>query len=146
MDVNEQVQVQGRFRLYVYRNGSLIEKMEDHNMVVLMAKRILAQLVGGSSSSNPITRIAVGTNGSGPAPSDTQITAAFTKGFDGVSYPVDGQVCFSWTLGSNEANGKQIREFGLLTGDGSLFARKVRDQALTKASDITICGQWTISF
>ena len=105
MEVNEQVTVQGRFRLFVYRSGVLIEKMEDHNLVVLMAKRILARLAGGASSSNPITRVAVGTNGSSPVPTDTQITGAYTKGFDSVSYPADGQVCFSWTLGADEANG-----------------------------------------
>jgi hypothetical protein len=37
-------------------------------------------------------------------------------------------------------------EFGLLTGAGTLYARKVRSAALNKAADITLSGTWTISF
>ena len=39
-----------------------------------------------------------------------------------------------------------ILEFGLLTGGDVLYARKVREAALNKDSDISISGSWTITF
>ena len=52
---------------------------------------------------------------------------------------------FSFTIGKAEANGKKIREFGLLCSDGTLFARKTRG-VIEKADDIEIVGTWTIIF
>jgi len=39
-----------------------------------------------------------------------------------------------------------INEFGLLTSDGTLFARKNRNTPINKDSDIALEGQWIIYF
>jgi len=61
------------------------------------------------------------------------------------TYPATGEACFAFTIGAGEANGKSIREFGLLCSDGTLFARRTRG-VIEKADDIEITGTWTIKF
>jgi uncharacterized protein YdhG (YjbR/CyaY superfamily) len=79
---------------------------------------------------------------------DTQLTNAYDRDISGYSFPASNEVRFDWELPVDEDNGKAIVEFGLLTADGTLFARKVRKGGLPiyKESDISIEGTWTIIF
>jgi hypothetical protein len=138
--------MRGEFRLWVYRRGILIEEYEDHNLIVNGARTVMAHLVAGDTSGKSINRIAFGTNGAAPSPSNTAITSPFTKAVTGFSYPAAGQVQIDWMLLVSEANGKAIMEFGLLCSDGTLFARKNRTRAIEKDSDISLEGQWIITF
>jgi hypothetical protein len=106
----------------------------------------MAHLIAGDVSQRSINRISVGTNGAAPAAADTAITGAFTKAVDGFSYPANGQVQVNWKLLVSEANGMAIREFGLLTANGTLFARRIRANPIYKESDISIEGEWIIIF
>jgi hypothetical protein len=90
--------------------------------------------------------IALGTNGTPPAPGDTEITDPFTKAVESVEYPAPGQVRFNWLVAENEANGMAVMEFGLICADGTLFARYVRQTPLNKDSDFLLEGDWTIEF
>jgi hypothetical protein len=56
------------------------------------------------------------------------------------------QVRFDWELLTGEDNGQAIMEFGLLSGNRTLFNRKTRDNPIHKASDISIEGSWIITF
>jgi hypothetical protein len=57
-------------------------------------------------------------------------------------------------LGTTEANGMAILEFGLMSDDGTLFSRRIREdengtpvnKPINKESDISIIGQWIIIF
>ena len=86
-----------------------------------------------------MTKIGVGTNGNGPTPNDKGLTSAYSKAVAGCTYPATGEARFSFTIGAGEANGKSIREFGLLCSD------KTRG-VIEKADDIEITGTWTIKF
>lgn len=136
----------GEFILNVFRGSELIEEYRDANLVVDSSKPTLAKLLGGSVTNNSVTQIAFGTSGSLPAAGNTSITSPFAKAIDTVTYPASNQVSFNFSLGTGEANGKSILEFGLLTAAGVLFARKVRSSALGKESDLTLSGSWIISF
>lgn len=138
--------MRGRFRLLVWRHGRIIGRMNDDNLVVDLAKTGITRLLGGDTTNRPITKFAVGTNGTAPAAGDTTITNVFVKAVDGVSYPTASSVRFAFSLTDAEANGLAILEFGLLTAGNVLYARKVRASALNKAADITISGTWTLSF
>lgn len=146
MRTKDEVHISGRFQLLVKQSGNIIERIDDHNMIVSNAKVVMASLVGGDGTGKHVAKIAIGTNATPPTAEDTAITGAFQKDMDSVTYPAVGQVQFSWSIGSAEANGLAISEFGLICADGSLFARKIRSGNLTKASDITLEGKWTISF
>lgn len=145
MIFSDQAPLRGSFEIRVYKAGQEIEHYCDPNMIMASARDALARLIGGDGSGKTVTRIGVGTNGNGPSVDDTGLTSAYTKAVAGHTYPATGEVAFAFTLGTGEANGKTIKEFGLLCSDGTLFARKTRG-AIVKADDIEITGSWTIKF
>jgi hypothetical protein len=159
----------GIFRMTVRKAGKIIERYEDHNLIVNNAKLLMAHLVAGDTTGKFITKIAFGTNGTAPAPDDTMITNAFLKPVSGVSYPgfsteevnwgpvlglpsdlvtdwVGYPVQFDWELLTSEDNGQAISEFGLVSGNQTLFNRKTRNSPINKAADISIEGSWIITF
>ena len=95
---------------------------------------------------NRVSEAFHGTNGTAPDSEDKVITGAYKKTLIGSSHPTAGQVLFEWNLLESEANGKAIKEFGLLCADGTLFARRTRTKALEKENDISIEGEWLIIF
>jgi hypothetical protein len=140
----ETLPIRGCFTMRIFRRGSLIERYQDHNLIVSGAQNAAARLLAGEGEGKHISKIAFGTSGNIPTPDDTEITSPFIKGLTSFSFPDTGQVEFKWSLDSNEANGKAIKEFGLLCEDLSLFARKVRGEAIPKEADISLEGEWII--
>lgn len=136
----------GRLVINVFRGGDLVETFDEQNLIVDGYKQTHARLLGGDVTNRSVTQFGVGTNGTAPAAGNTALTGAFTKAIDTVSYPATNQVKFDFSLSSAEANGMAILEFGLFTGGGVLYARRVRSSALNKDSDISISGSWTITF
>jgi hypothetical protein len=142
----ETLPIRGTFTMRVFRRGLLIEEYRDHNLIVSGAQAAAAHLLAGDGAGKQITKIAFGISGNIPTPDDTEITSPFIKAVSAFSYPAPGQVEFEWKLQSNEANGKAILEFGLLCEDGTLFARKIRQEAIPKDADISLEGEWVIIF
>jgi hypothetical protein len=142
----EKAPLRGIFQIKVFRFGKLIGQTLDGNLIVNGARFQMAHLIAGEASGRNIANIAFGTNGADPDPSDTVITNQYYKPIQGFSYPDSGRVQFNWNLLVSENNGMAIMEFGLLTADGMLFARKTRVNPIYKASDISIEGHWTIIF
>lgn len=136
----------GLFVLDVFRRGQLIEHVEEHNLIVDLSKQTLARLLGGDVANRSVTQFGVGTNGTAPAAGNTALTNPYLNALSAVTYPASNQVAFAFGLGTGEANGKAILEFGLITAGGVLHARKVRATALNKDTDISFSGVWTISF
>lgn len=130
----------------VYQRGELIEHVEDHNLIVVGSQGVHAALLGGNVANNSVTQFGVGTNSAAPVFGNTTLTGQYLNGITQVTYPAANQVQFAFALGSTEANGMAISEFGLLTAAGVLYARKTRSTPLNKASDISFQGTWTISF
>lgn len=137
---------EGIFTLNVFRGGKLIETYEDKNLVVNLSKQQLARLIGGDVANRSITKIGFGTSGTAPAGGNTTLTDAYVKLLGGVTYPATNSVEFAFTLGTSEANGKSIMEFGLFTAGDVLFARKTRAGAIVKDSDLSLAGSWRITF
>ena len=129
----------------IARSGKVIREDCDHNMIVNTAREALARLVSEGDQSKRITRFAVGVNDETPTPADTVITGMYRNAIVGHEFPEPGVVRFRWQLGYEEANGMNIVEYGLLCDDDSLFARKTRE-AIYKASDIAVDGEWSIIF
>jgi len=157
----------GIFKMTVRKAGEIIEVYEDHNLIVNNAKLLLAHLLGGDTVGKSITHIGFGTKGTSPVPDDTTLKNPFLKQIKTISYPgfisdeVDWgpliglgdelvlpaylyQVQFDWELLTTEDNGHSISEFGLLSGNNTLFSRKSRGSPIVKESDISIEGSWII--
>jgi hypothetical protein len=130
--------------LTVRKNGKVIERWEDHNLIVDGARQLMAKMAAGIVSTS-ITDLGVG---SGNAPETVDDTALK----NGVLIPIktrtvnDKQARFDFFIGTDQANGINIREFGLFTANGTMFAHRVRDRSLEKADDLTIEGYWEINF
>lgn len=138
----------GHFLLKVYRRGLIVPELcvDEPNLIVNGSKTAHAHLLGGDVTGRSVTTIGFGTSGTAPATGNTALTGAFTKAVDAVTYPDASSVTFAFSLGTTENNGMAILEFGLLTGGGALYARKVRSVALNKDSDLSFAGSWTIAF
>ncbi len=145
MNFRDNARLRGVFEIRVCRRGREIERYRDDNMIMAQARDALARLIGGDGSGKTVTKIGVGTNGDGPTTEDTGLTGTYSKDVSGCTYPDTGEACFAFTIGTGEANGMSIKEFGLLCSDGTLFARKTRG-VIEKADDIEITGTWTIKF
>jgi|LSPZ01.1.fsa_nt_gi hypothetical protein len=138
--------MRGIFGMKVYRKGMLIETYRDENLIVNGARVQAAHLVAGDVTGRSIAKIAFGTSGTTPTDADASITNQYAKLVSGFEYPATGQVQVNWELLVTENNGQAIMEFGLLTTDGTLFARKTRNNPIFKEPDISIEGHWTIIF
>ena len=136
----------GHFVLRAYRKGELVEVIDEPNLIVVGSQLIHAKLLGGAVTNQSVTQIGFGTNPTAPAFGNTALTGAYVKAVDTVSYPASNQVQFAFSLGTGEANGLAIAEFGLLTPTSALYARKTRSAPLNKDTDLTFSGSWTISF
>lgn len=136
----------GHFVLRVYRDGELIEVFEEKNLIVVGSQATHAHLLGGDVASRSVTQIGFGTNAASPVFGNTALTGAYVKNVDTVSYPASNQVQFAFSLGTAEANGLAISEFGLLTAGNTLYSRKTRTAPLNKLGDLSFSGTWTISF
>ena len=137
----------GHFMLSIYDNGTLKEVIDEPNLIVLDSKRALSHAIAGDSADSwAISKIGFGSNNTLPTPNDSVLsTDAYIKPLNGSK--IRGTIVrFDFTLDKNEANGKPINEFGLLTGNGTLFARKIRQQPLSKTNSTEFIGTWTIVF
>jgi len=147
-DLNDQNPMKGILKYKVFRNGTLIEEVEDDNLIVNGAREQMAKLIAGEFNGRNITKVAFGENETSPDMDDTTIKNAFQKNISSYSFPELGQVQFNFELERHEANGKAIVEFGLITEDGTLFSRRLRKygKPLNKEEDMSFIGQWIIIF
>src|ERR1044072_1151657 len=138
--------LRGEFSLTITdRSGKVVERYEDKNLIVNVAKSTLAALIGTGNSAKRVSKIAFGTSSIAPDVADTVITNSVTKDIEADTYPEFNSVAFAWTLDYADANGVNIAEFGLLSFDESLFARKTRT-AIAKTADLRLTGVWKIVF
>ncbi len=133
----------GIIRMRIYRYGQLVEDYEQANLILASERNILANLIGGTAN-YAITQFGVGTNGAAPAPGNTTLTNAVKKSFGSVT--ISGSVTtFAFSMGTGDANGLSISEFGLLTAGNVLYSRQVRSAPLLKDNTISFAGTWSIT-
>ena len=140
----DDVALKGILTIKVFKKGVLIQEIVENNLIVNGARNQVARLIAGNVTGRSINRIAFGTNGADPEATDTAITNQFARAVKGFSYPAMGQVQIDWDLPVTENNGMAIMEFGLLTTDNTLFARRVRQDPIFKEADISLEGYWVI--
>lgn len=145
--MTNKIKARGVFTLKVYDgDGNLLEDFREENKVVIGGLQALTLLLSGDSSGdNLVADIGFGSNGTSPAPGDTALTDVFTKPINATSVPGLTSVGYDFSLETTENNGAEIREFGLFTAGGALFARKVRSGVINKTSDIRLEGTWYIT-
>lgn len=123
-------------------NGEEIFRSKEKNLIVASGYTAAAEALAGVAGAK-IVNVAIGTNGKEPTPEDTNIKNAIIIPLQSVTYLTPATVRFNFTIGYDAANGVNIREFGLMTADGRLFSRRVRE-VLEKSQYLTISGMWEI--
>jgi len=124
----------------VHRGDLLVQIESGPNLIVDAIGVVLAQALVGAVM---LDTVGVGTNGAVPDPADTALTEAYTRAIDSHSFPEPGKITFEWTIHESEANGKTLREIGLLAG-ATLCARKVFTTPVDKEDDVKVTGSWTL--
>jgi hypothetical protein len=146
MKVTEETKLIGIFSLNIHdKNGKIIESFQEKNLIVTKGRENMSKLISASGNSYFVDEIGFGTDGTTPTAGDLVLTGSTTKAFDSITYPDPNSVEFNWSLGLSEANGMAIAEFGLISNNGDLFARKSRS-VINKESDFSITGTWKIIF
>ena len=134
----------GDFHLAVYKDGKIIDRIDDHNLVVDAGRIRLAELAAGKSSAC-ITKIGVGSGSTAEAADDTELEGQ--QLFPLASASVDGRDArFDFLIDNSQANGLKIHEFGLFCADGTMFSHRVRTGLIEKEDDIQIKGYWILHF
>lgn len=134
----------GDFHLAVYKDGEIIDHIDDHNLVVDAGRIRLAELAAGKSSAC-ITKIGVGSGSTAEAADDTELEGQ--QLFPLTSATVDGRDArFDFLIDNSQANGLKIHEFGLFCADGTMFSHRVRTGLIEKEDDIQIKGYWILHF
>lgn len=136
------------------------------NLVVNLGRQTLAYLIGGRDSTTTdwtVTQSSWGIGEEAPRFTDStlspQLVTGETSGGENeiayneagdhkknlvsVDFPNPFIVRFESVLGADEGTGYLIREMGLWTGNGNLFARKVFP-AINKSSDFGLSFLWKV--
>lgn len=145
--LTDSIKARGFFSLKMYdADGRLLDEFSEENKVVIGGLEALTQLLSGDTSGdNLVAQIGFGSDGTPPVEGNTSLTDVFLKDINGTSVPGLTSVGYDFSLELTENNGAEIREFGLFTAGGALFARKVRAGVINKTSVLRLEGTWYIS-
>jgi hypothetical protein len=154
--MKQRLPLRGTFALKVYKNGKLVERYVEKNLIVDAGFDLVQQLLSSAAADKHVTKIAFG-DLTTPEVAETDPewtgvpdpieinTGENWKTFDSVTFPTARSISFNWSLQGNQANGNDIAYFGLLSEDETLFAAKSRP-AIAKTEDIVLQGTWIINF
>jgi len=149
MILNDKIKLTGHLHIQVVnREGEITREYDWDNMITNVGYLAAAQSLAGVSGA-AINSVAMGTNSTAPALTDTAITSPFSVPVTGVVYhPIltddPKWVQFNFTVGFLQAVGMNIYEWGLITADGRLFSRLTRS-LIAKTNEMQLVGQWTIN-
>ena len=140
--------VTGEIHCKVYKCGKIVDEINDHNLVVDVGRKRLAELAAGKVNSytdSYITHIGLGSGNITESVSDTELTDQ--QLFPLTSVEVNGRdVKCNFFIANNEAVGLSIHELGLFCSDGTMFSHRVREGVIEKFEDIELRGYWILHF
>ena len=116
------------------------------NLVVDGGRQLTAYLLGNKSPTSDyvISTFQVGTGTTAPIVADTGMqNSVLSKAIEGVDYPAPFVLRVEMQLGPSDANGYLLTEFGLFSGNGTLFARKIIT-GFNKASSLSPVFFWRV--
>ncbi|MDR3353938.1 MAG: hypothetical protein LBO21_02725 [Synergistaceae bacterium] len=163
LEFEESCSVSGQLFYIVRRHGKVIEESNERNMIMTLGRVAVARLFKGLQGGHGFS-VGVGENGDPPNPDQvgllnpalvmaSPVEFARAEVNDGITSWIPcpnptPNVRFNFLFDSLTANGKAIREFGLMTYDHVLFARRVRSSGkpIEKDRDLTIEGYWVVRF
>lgn len=140
------ISVSGRLKLRIEHLDGSVEHYDQRNMLMAYTvQRLIDTITTSEPDTDFIAQIGYGEGTTASTPDDSALTNAFVKNLSSLDTTTPGVITATFTLESGEGNGLSISEFGLLTTDDNLVARRTRD-AIAKVEGVRIDGTWTITF
>lgn len=167
--MNEKMNMRGSLTLQITdREGRIVREQQYHNRIVKTGRELVAKLFAGVSSGTPparVTHMAVGTNATPPADSQTALLAEraprkeilpadvtyteFNESVQGGGTVRRVVVTLKAVFDFNEANGTDapLREAGIFTAaTGGIMYNRVVFDAVTKTNAFKLTLLWEITF
>jgi hypothetical protein len=127
------------------KTGQVLETQETHNLVVDAGLNLIRDALQLGTVS-PITRIGLGTSGTAVNASDTALLGEIAKYTLLSITPSNKTLTCQYFLDGSTANGQTIRELGLFTDDGTMYARVLLDTPIPK-TDLKVASMtWTLDW
>ena len=131
--------------------GKIINTIKKHNLITTLGKNLARDLLGIASGITGMNYIAVGTDDTAAAITDTVLgTEVHRAVFTDTVYDT-AKVTFKYYLDSSTANGETLVEAGLFGDDatgvkdsGTLFAHVIHTE-IVKTSSVAVTYSWEIS-
>lgn len=127
-------------------DGNLISRQERHNLVTLVARNKVRDMLYDGSTGGNISHVGVGTSSSAPTAGATALATEVYRGAMTKKTVSAGSVTFNYYLPSGSANGNTLTEAGLFDAStqGNLYAR-VAYSGVAKTVSNSITYAWTVS-
>ena len=137
-------QPSGHVEITILEDGIPISHQHFPNLVTDAGWALLAQLVHGAG--DPVTHLALGTGSRAPAAGDSALQQERYRDIATNLSAASGELRVSHFLPTTAANGHTLREIGLLNAAtrGTLFARALLSQPITKTNRITASISWNL--
>lgn len=127
------------------KTGQLIKKEQTHNLVVDAGLNLIRDAIQLGAIS-PMSRIGIGTSGTAVNASDTALLSEIAK-YTLLSITASNKaLTCQYFLDENTANGQTIRELGLFTDDGTMYARVVLGTPIEKTNLKVASITWTLDW
>jgi len=145
MTYNSTFKISGEFNIFLINSNHQVEKFYHfENMITDLGRGVVLTSLQGSSDENPIYSVKLGTSSTAETVYDTDLGSVLAqRQFDNSILGVSS-IVFYTTFNYNEGNGT-IREVGIFTKDGTMFARKVPSEQPTKSSTQIMAVQYRLS-
>ncbi len=134
----------GHINMVVRKGGKVVDRYDDHNLIVTLGRQRMAELLAGLSDAH-ISHIGIGTGTETENIADTSLSDLVLIPLKGAEAK-DKVARFNFLIDTATGNGMKITEFGLFANDGVMFSHRVRTGVIEKADDIEIEGYWEIRF
>ena len=128
--------------------GKIIETIKKHNLVTTAGKNLVRDLLGIASGITGLNYIAMGTDNTAVAITDTVLGAEVFRDTYTDKIYTSGNLNIKYYLDSSSANGNTLVEAGLFGDDatasadsGTLFAHVIHT-SIAKTSSVSVTYSW----
>ncbi|MDA8212154.1 MAG: hypothetical protein M0021_09795 [Clostridia bacterium] len=126
--------------------GKLLRQEKRHNLITLVYRNLIRDIMNGTPATGTISHFAVGTSNTAPTANDTALGAEAFRDVVTKRTPDSGKLTIQYYLGSTSANGNTLQEAGLWNaGSGGTLAARVIFQPIIKTTSITATFTWDIN-
>lgn len=125
--------------------GELLAETIGHNRVPTSGRNLLRDLLNGDALSG-LTEFGIGDDDTATTNNDTALGNELLREALTDTSKSTLKLTAQYFLSSTLLNGETLREAGLFTDEGTLFARYVLDTPIAKTSSIAVTFTWEITF